>query len=101
MMRCLQYYSKGFMLLLIAKESINFHFLRQGPFKIEKRYKAKFTDNAEQIEILGKVVLMTPENIHINSFMYEPIIDMSGEHLKNLYNQAKELNPLQVSLRND
>jgi len=28
------------------------------------------------------VVLMTPENIHLNSFMYEPIIDMSDEHLK-------------------
>ena len=34
---------------------------------------------------------MTPENIHLNSFMYEPIIDMSDEHLKKLYNDLKNL----------
>jgi len=28
---------------------------------------------------------MTPENIHLNSFMYEPIVDMSAEHLTKLY----------------
>jgi hypothetical protein len=32
------------------------------------------------------VILMTPENIHLNSFMFEPIIDMSDEHLRKLYN---------------
>lgn len=34
---------------------------------------------------LEKVVMMTPENIHINSFMYEPILDMHGLHLVKLY----------------
>lgn len=29
--------------------------------------------------------MMTPENIHLNSFMYEPILDMSYDHLKKLY----------------
>lgn len=28
---------------------------------------------------------MTPENLHINSFMYEPIIDMSDGSLRDLY----------------
>ena len=37
------------------------------------------------VEILDRVVLMTPENIHINAFMYEPLIDMSLNHLKTLY----------------
>ena len=28
---------------------------------------------------------MTPENIHLNSFMFEPILDISDHHLKQLY----------------
>ena len=31
---------------------------------------------------------MTPESIHLNSFMYEPILDMSDEHLKSLLNDV-------------
>jgi hypothetical protein len=34
---------------------------------------------------------MTPENIHLNSFMYEPILDMGNVHLKELYKRVKEL----------
>ena len=40
---------------------------------------------------LDKVVLMTPEVIHLNSFMYEPILDMSGRHLSELYKEVKKL----------
>lgn len=38
--------------------------------------------------------MMTSENIHINSFMYEPILDTSIEHLKVLY---KEINNFTIS----
>ncbi|WP_346890365.1 hypothetical protein [Clostridium sp. UBA1056] len=34
------------------------------------------------MKILEQVNLMTPENIHINSFMYEPILDLSDSYLK-------------------
>ena len=34
---------------------------------------------------------MTPENIHVNSFMYEPIIDMSDDHLRKLFVDVKGL----------
>lgn len=34
---------------------------------------------------------MTPENIHINSFMYEPILDLSDSYLKKLYSNIKEM----------
>jgi hypothetical protein len=37
-------------------------------------------------------MLMTPENIHVNSFMYEPILDMSDEHLRKLYEEVLALN---------
>jgi hypothetical protein len=42
-------------------------------------------------KVLQNVVLMTPENIHLNSFMYEPILDMSDDHLRRLYDQVKSL----------
>jgi hypothetical protein len=32
-----------------------------------------------------------PENIHLNSFMYEPIVDMSDAHLRDLYRRVKAL----------
>lgn len=41
------------------------------------------------IEILEEVNIMTPENIHLNSFMYEPILDMDIFELLNLYDKIK------------
>lgn len=48
----------------------------------------------EEKIILQKVLMMTSENIHINSFMYEPILDTSVEHLKALH---EEINKLLIS----
>ena len=42
---------------------------------------------APVIVLMDRVNLMTPENIHLNSFMYEPILDMSAEHLAQLYSE--------------
>ena len=39
--------------------------------------------------VLERVILMTPENIHLNSFMYEPILDMSEDELRQLYDDVK------------
>lgn len=55
------------------------------------KFKQKFAKEREAINCLDRVALMTPENIHVNSFMYEPIVDMSDEHLKRLYTDAKKL----------
>lgn len=43
------------------------------------------------LAVLRRVLLMTPENIHLNAFMYEPLVDMSGEHLEKLYGEVKAL----------
>ncbi len=40
-------------------------------------------------EIIERVLIITSENIHINSFMYEPIVDMSLGELIRLYNDVK------------
>lgn len=54
-----------------------------------KKYKSMFPSNTEILQVLQQVNLMTPENIHINSFMYEPILDMSNHHLKTLFSKVK------------
>lgn len=56
-----------------------------------KEYKKLNTVKMENVLILDQVNLMTPENIHLNSFMYEPILDMGIDHLKKLYSQVKAL----------
>lgn len=43
------------------------------------------------IKIMSEVNLMTPENIHLNSFMYEPILDMDIVELLHLYEQVRTL----------
>jgi|GEM_PF-53693 len=43
------------------------------------------------LKTLDKVMLMTAENIHLNAFMYEPILDMSDEHLRKLYTEVSAL----------
>ncbi len=55
------------------------------------KFKDLFSGDIDQIETIQRVILMTPESIHLNSFMYEPILDMSDEHLKRLYSDIKGL----------
>lgn len=50
-----------------------------------KKFRDMFSGDIKSLEVLERVVLMTPENIHLNSFMYEPIVDMSDDHLRKLY----------------
>lgn len=52
-------------------------------------YKKCFPDEIDSIKTLSEVGLMTSENIHINSFMFEPIIDMSTIELIKLYKTVK------------
>lgn len=59
--------------------------------KLIERYKIDFPTKKREIAILEEVNLMTPENIHLNSFMYEPILDMSNEQLKRLYKDVKTI----------
>ena len=45
----------------------------------------------EKIKLLNEVNIMTPEHIHVNSFMYEPILDMDIVELHRLYQAIKRL----------
>lgn len=62
--------------------------------KLFQRYKDEFKQDeahSEVIKILESVNIMTPENIHLNSFMYEPILDMGIDELKNLHDKVCNL----------
>jgi hypothetical protein len=52
------------------------------------KFRELFVADDASMRTLRKVVLMTPENIHLNAFMYEPILDMSDEHLRKLYREV-------------
>lgn len=54
------------------------------------QYKDNF-DDEHTIELFEEVSMMTPENIHINSFMFEPILDMDDSYLKKLYTDLLNL----------
>ncbi|WP_246398439.1 AAA family ATPase [Mycobacterium vicinigordonae] len=54
-------------------------------------FRRRFPQAEEVRRILDSVVLMTPEHIHVNSFMYEPILDMADDHLRRLYQDIKDL----------
>ena len=56
-----------------------------------EKYVKLFSNDKESIDIYERVVMMTPENIHVNSFMYEPLLDMDDHHLKKLYSDVLEL----------
>ena len=56
-----------------------------------KRFRKDFAGERENIRLFDQVNLMTPENIHLNSFMYEPILDLSVQHLKKLFNKVNAL----------
>lgn len=63
---------------------------RNQTTELLKRFRRDFPGDAAT-PTMDRVVLMTPENIHLNSFMYEPILDMSDEHLRKIYGDVKAL----------
>jgi hypothetical protein len=58
--------------------------------KLFGKFKENFPDS-DKIDILERVNMITPQIIHINSFMYEPLIDMSLGTIKQLYNDCLAL----------
>lgn len=47
--------------------------------------------NDENNELFDIVSMITPENIHLNSFMFEPILDMSMRQLYDVFHRIKSL----------
>jgi hypothetical protein len=78
-------------LVEVGKKEEDFAAIRSNQTgELTKMYKdnCQFDSNKNIIE---KVNMMTPEHIHINSFMFEPLIDVSVQHLVELYNHSKNI----------
>lgn len=60
-------------------------------WKLIKAYEEEFHNEKDNVELLKRVNLITPANIHINSFMYEPILDMGDGELRELYKSVKNI----------
>ena len=60
--------------------------------ELPNRLRRNFPNDAE-IATMDRIVLMSPENLHLNSFMYEPVLDMSDEHLRKTYSDVNAFRP--------
>lgn len=63
--------------------------------KLLRKIKKDNLTTPTTLATLTDVCLMTPENIHLNSFMFEPILDMSTIHLKRLFDKVRDLNDVE------
>lgn len=55
-----------------------------------KKY-AKLQPSSPALRVLEKVSITVSSNIHLNSFMYEPILDLTIDHLIGLYREVDGL----------
>ncbi|MBC5842185.1 hypothetical protein H8R23_12275 [Flavobacterium sp. F-380] len=83
--------AEKFMISKIVDPNFHNHILKKQTGQIVDKYRAEFPVEKDNLGILDRVNLMTPENIHVNSFMYEPLMDLTDDHLKILYNDVKTL----------
>ena len=76
---------------LIERIKLDYNINRNQTRFLYDNYRKEFPLKSLQHEVIKKVLMMTSENIHINNFMFEPIIDMSMDYLKDLYNEVRAL----------
>ena len=81
--------AESFMINKIADQQFVNGITKNQTLKLLERFRNQFAQEKEKVALMEQVNLMTPENIHLNSFMYEPILDMSPKHLKQLYSAVK------------
>lgn len=54
-------------------------------------FKQTVNESDDIVRVIDEVNIMTPENIHLNAFMYEPLVDMDINELINLYQRVKKI----------
>ena len=83
--------AESFMIGKIADQQFVNSITKNQTLKLLERFRNQFSHEKSEVALMEQVNLMTPENIHLNSFMYEPILDMSPKLLKRLYTNVKVL----------
>ncbi len=60
--------------------------------ELVKLFKKYYSHTKEsECHLMNQVLMLTSENIHINNFMFEPLVDMSILYLKDLYQNIQSL----------
>ena len=85
--------AENFMILKLNDQAFVDGIKSNQTFRLLQKLEKDGVIDDSTLKCLKQVTLMTPENIHINSFMYEPILDMSNHHLKKLYQKVSSLQP--------
>lgn len=83
--------SEQFMIKKIADPTFVASIRRAQTSQLLDKFKSLFPGDDATLQVLDRVMLMTPENIHLNSFMYEPIVDMNDDQLRRLYGAVSGL----------
>lgn len=90
--------AEEFMISKIRDATFHNNIHKKQTGKIVNQYRSEYPLEKKIHGILDGVLLMTAENIHVNSFMYEPLMDISIEHLKKLYHEVFELEIAHASI---
>ena len=87
----IRYKAEEYIIEKITDANFHTNIWKKETGRIIGQYKKEFHTNKKEIEIFDRVNLMTAENLHLNSFMYEPLMDLSEDHLLTLYKDLKLL----------
>lgn len=82
-------FSEKYMIDKLKEKDIECTTNNYQTFVLFDKYRTIFPN--QNTDVLNKVIMMTSENIHLNNFMFEPIIDISSMHLKKLYIDVKKM----------
>ncbi|MCK9183132.1 MAG: hypothetical protein M0P13_09690 [Fibrobacteraceae bacterium] len=85
----IRYLAEKYMIREISDASFVNGITKNQTLELFKKYSDLYSSKKTELGLLEEVNIMTPENIHLNSFMYEPILDMSPVNLKRLYSDIK------------
>ena len=77
--------------LRMLKSDANYWCQANNQFGSLMKEYASLAPSVPEMRTLEKVSITVSSNIHLNSFMYEPILDLTIEHLVRLYQEVQDL----------
>jgi len=82
-------WAERYMIARIRSSEPEYDVAKKQTGELFGKFKGLFNNQTDTIGILRRVNLITPANIHLNAFMYEPILDMGMAELVALYKDVK------------
>ena len=82
-------WAERYMIARIRSSEPEYDVAKKQTGELFQKFKDLFNNQTDTIGLLRRVNLITPSNIHLNAFMYEPILDMGMAELVKLYQDVK------------